>query len=320
MTISTASTVRQTPPQMIMEVIKRSSWGAPLLFRAYNHVLRRFGDEYEARSYFGARFRCNLDDMISRTIFYFGFWEPNNSSLISSILRPGDVFVDIGANIGYYTLLASTLVGSGGRVVSIEASPAIFEQLRTNVVLNKASNVRMVNIAVSDSTGQLPLYGGGRWNRGATSTAPRQPGQALEATVPAAPLDRLLSDDEMQRVALVKIDIEGGETPVLERFLETIDGYPHNLMILAELAPQVSRARLETVFNRLRAAEFRTFALENEYDIDWYLRWRRPAPLSEIEMLPPRQTDVIFVRGAPGQLSNGWHASSSRLSDSKRSS
>lgn len=305
---STISPLRRAPPRFIMEMIKRSPLFAPFLFRAYNFVLKRLSDTYEAPAYFGATFRCNIDDMISRTILYFGFWEPNNSALISSILESDDVFVDIGANIGYYTLLGSTLVGAKGTVVSIEASPAIFEQLRENAVINGASNVRLVNHAVSDTAGELPLYGGTRWNRGASSTTVHEFDQEPEARVPAAPLDTLLSKHEMERIALIKIDIEGGELPVLRRLLDTLDKYPSEFMILAELAPQVSKDQLRIVFDRFRAAGFRAFAVENEYDADWYLNWRRPAPLREIQALPTVQTDVLFVRGTSRCPFDGWRA------------
>jgi FkbM family methyltransferase len=291
-----------------MEAIKRSPLASPFLFRAYNHVLRRINTEYDARTYFGATFRCNLDDMIPRMIFYFGFWEPNNSALVSSILQPGDVFVDVGANIGYYTLLASGLVGAGGKVVSIEPSPDIFAQLSQNAVLNGASNTRLLNLAASDARGELLLYGGSKWNRGATSTVIHGPDQMPEARVAAAPLDEILLPDEMRRVALIKIDIEGAELPVLQRILDTLDSYSPEMKILVEMAPQVSGDRLRTTFDAFLAAGFEAFAIENEYDINWYLRWRRPCALQRIDKLPARQMDVLLVRRPAEQLLAAWSA------------
>jgi FkbM family methyltransferase len=304
---------RKAPPRIIMEMIKRCSSAAPFLFRVYNHVLKRFAVEYVARTYYGARLHCNLDDLIARTILHFGFWEPNNSAVISHILEPGDVFVDIGANIGYYTLLGSGSVGTEGKVVAIEASRNIFEQLQENVALNGGSNIRLISRAVADQVGELPLYGGTRWNRGSTSTVAQQPDQQLEETVISVPLDSLLSDDEIARLTLIKIDIEGGEPAVLQRLLDTLEMYPKDMMILAELAPQLSHSRLRLLFNRLRAAGFRTFALDNEYDVSWYLKWRRPAALQEIDTLPPRQTDVLFVRGSRSERFDGWQPASLRM-------
>lgn len=318
MTASTTTQTRAAPPRMIMEMIKRCASGAPFLFKAYNFALRRFASEYVARTYFGAQFRCNLDDMIARAILYFGFWEPNNSAVIGAVLKPGDIFVDIGANIGYYTLLGSELVGGSGRVVAIEASRTIFGQLQGNIALNGSHNVRLINCAVSDKVGELPLYGGTRWNRGSTSTAIHQPDQEPEETVVTAPLDSLLSEDEIVRLALIKIDIEGGEPPVLERLLDTIDLYPKDMMILAELAPQLAQARVRGLFDRLRSVGFKTFALDNEYDVGWYLKWRRPAGLRAIDTLPSHQTDVLFVRGARNDLSDGWHPATLRMPSSSR--
>jgi hypothetical protein len=70
--------------------------------------------------------------------YYFGVWEPNLTHWIVGRLRRGDTFVDVGANIGYYSLLASKLVGPGGSVVALEASPTIFHQLQDNLRLNNS--------------------------------------------------------------------------------------------------------------------------------------------------------------------------------------
>lgn len=299
------------PPRLIMEIIKRSPLLSPFLFRAYNHILRRINIEYDAKTYFGATLRCNLDDMIPRMIFYFGFWEPNNSALISSILQPGDVFVDVGANIGYYTLLASSLVGPSGKVISIEASPEIFAQLSKNVAANSNSNTRLLNLAASDVRGELLLYGGTKWNRGATSTVIYNSDQKLEARVPAAPLDEILLEEELKRVALVKIDIEGGELPVLQRILDKLEYYSPDMKILVEMAPQVSGDRLRATFEAFLAAGFEAFAVENEYDVNWYLHWRRPCALQRIDLLPSRQMDVLLVRRPAQHLLAQWSANRS---------
>jgi len=298
-----------------MEAIKRSSRLSPLLFRAYNHVLRRFNSEYEARAYFGATFRCNLDDMIPRTIFYFGFWEPNNSALISSILKPGDVFVDVGANIGYYSLLAAERVGPSGSVLAIEPSPATFEQLSANASANGTSNIRLLNVAASDVRGELLLYGGTKWNRGATSTIVHGPEQTPEARVPAAPLDELMLPYEMERAALIKIDIEGGELQVLRRILATLNRYAPDMKILVEMSPQVSGDQLRATFEGFLAAGFEAFAIENEYDTDWYLRWRRPCALQRVQACPDRQTDVLLVRAPSRSFLAEWQVERPAASD-----
>jgi hypothetical protein len=89
-------------------------------FRAYDKALRLFRQQYIGKTYFGAFMHCDLSDLTQSYIFHFGVWEPEISHLVSRILRPDDVFVDIAANVGYDSLLGSSLVGPQGRVISIE--------------------------------------------------------------------------------------------------------------------------------------------------------------------------------------------------------
>ncbi|HEY3128368.1 MAG TPA: FkbM family methyltransferase, partial [Acidobacteriota bacterium] len=104
----------------------------------------------KAKTIFGSAVCADAADIVGRYIYYFGIWEPNLTNWISERLLAGDTFVDVGANIGYYSLLASKLVGESGRVVAVEALPQIFGILRDNLQANCAGNVRPVNIAAWD--------------------------------------------------------------------------------------------------------------------------------------------------------------------------
>ncbi|MEO6340951.1 MAG: FkbM family methyltransferase, partial [Caulobacteraceae bacterium] len=161
------------------------------------------------RTYFGAIMRCRLHDHIMAHVFFFNVWEPDISRTIEAVLRPGDTFVDLGANVGYDTLLASRKVGAGGRVVAIEASSDIFAQLQVNLGLNHVANVRTEHVAVSNAEGELVLYGGDAGNQGRTSSLARE-GLAPIETVPMRPLDAILTPEERASVRLIKMDIEGG--------------------------------------------------------------------------------------------------------------
>src|SRR5208282_4953475 len=97
---------------------------AEFALRAYDKILRTLGTEYMTTTYFGAHMYCNTSDLIQFFIFHFGVWEPDVSRVIERNLDLGDVFVDAGANVGYYTLLGSRRVGPSGKVISIEASPS----------------------------------------------------------------------------------------------------------------------------------------------------------------------------------------------------
>ena len=272
---------------------------ARLGFRAYNKALRTLGPEHLATTYFGARLHCNPQDLIQRMILYFGVWEPDVSRVIEQNLSAGDVFVDIGANIGYDTLLASSRVGATGKVVSIEASPRTFALLQRNLAANpSSSNVRAVNAAVSDKPGTLDLYEINEGNIGAATTLASR-GGTLMASVEALPLAEILKPDELARLRLIKMDVEGAEPPILRHLLEQLSRYPATMDIVVEASPEDDFEAWRDVFDRMSAAGFAAWAIENDYELDWYLRWRRPATLQGVETMPTRQQDLLFTRRRP---------------------
>lgn len=83
--------------------------------------------------YFGARISLDLGGCLQRYIYFLGFWEPNISCAATDILKPGNVFVDIGAHVGYDTLLAASLVGGSGSLYSFEANPDTYAFLAANI-------------------------------------------------------------------------------------------------------------------------------------------------------------------------------------------
>jgi FkbM family methyltransferase len=269
---------------------------ARFAFRGYDKVLRLLGPEHVATTFFGARMHCNPTDLIQRMILHFGVWEPDVSRVIEQNLKSGDVFVDIGANIGYDTLLASDRVGRAGQVVAIEASPRTFALLQRNLALNAASvNVRAVNVAVAEVPGRLDLYEIHEGNIGAATTLASR-GGTRTASVEAMPLDQILTADEMQRLRLIKMDIEGAEPPILRHILDHLALYPPTMDIVVEASPQDDTAAWHDVFDRLRAAGFSAWAIDNEYELDWYLRWRHPRALHRLDAMPAVQQDLLFTR------------------------
>src|SRR5687767_6500480 len=81
----------------------------------------------------GIALHCDLRDFIQRRIYFFKVFEHHLTALFESTIRPGDVVLDIGANIGYFTTLAAKLTGPSGRVIAIEADPHTFAALQRNV-------------------------------------------------------------------------------------------------------------------------------------------------------------------------------------------
>lgn len=269
------------------------------MFDLYRRAWRKIGGDQVALTRFHARLICDLRDKIPATIFHFGVWEPEISHVIAALLDDGDVFVDIGANIGYYSLLASRLVGSSGAVVAIEASPRTYARLQANLRVNRADNVRPVNVAASDEAGQVTIYSGPRQNSGAASTLKEWRNGEAEAVVTALPLDQILTVRERGKVRLVKIDVEGAEAPILAQLLSSIDAYPDDMGIIVELSPDAGADAWEAAFSGFLAKGFKAFGITNEYDDSWYLNWRRPAGIHPLASCPAGKLDVLFTRRAP---------------------
>src|SRR6266566_1848196 len=95
----------------------------------------------------GYSFRCDLRDTISREVCFTGRYEPQETALGRSTWRPGMSFVDVGANWGYFTLLAASLVGTNGRVLSLEPDPRLFSILRDNIVRSGLNQVTALQLA-----------------------------------------------------------------------------------------------------------------------------------------------------------------------------
>ncbi|GCD43748.1 FkbM family methyltransferase [Streptomyces paromomycinus] len=243
-----------------------------------------------ARTRFGATFVTDTQDLIQRYIYLFGVWEPHLTRWLERRLRPGDVFVDVGANIGYYSLLASRLVGEKGAVVALEASPDFHRVLRKQVALNGCGNVRAVNAAISDREEMLTFILASSHNMGANSIVPYAGEAESTFEVAAQPLSDVLSADELARARVIKIDVEGAEGSVVRGLDPLLD----QLRPDAELAIEVTPQRMlelgesaEELLDALRANGFHMYRLPNDYTASRYpaalrreaavpVRWREP--------------------------------------------
>jgi FkbM family methyltransferase len=222
----------------------------------------------------GTRLKCQLPDVVQLYVFLFGVWEPDISAFIRQRLSPGDAFVDVGAHVGYHSLLASAQLGQHGRVVAIEASPAIFEQLQANLSINSALNVRAVNVAAAADAGVVKVHRGPAWNLGWTTTLPSSD-LPLECEVPALPLDEILTVEERRNVRLIKVDVEGTERALFPGLMNILrEGRP-DTEVLLELSPRwwnEPRTSVEYSLQPFLDAGFHLYRINNDYG-PWRYLW-----------------------------------------------
>jgi FkbM family methyltransferase len=215
----------------------------------------------------------NRVDTVNAFIYFFDVWEPHITALLDTQLREGDVFVDVGANIGYYSLCAARLVGDSGHVYALEASPSIYERLCRHISLNDLHNVSPVHCAVWDSEGELDIFLGPGKNEGNTSLHP-SPNRKHESKVRAAPLSALLDKGDIGRVKMVKIDVEGAETQVIRGIVDCLDQMADDVTFLMEVTKALMLEQGGSVEAALAPFEqrgYRYYAIPNEYNFGFYL-------------------------------------------------
>ena len=151
----------------------------------------------------------------SSVVWATGRVELSVQRALAGALSRGDVFFDVGANVGFYTLLAARAVGPTGRVVAFEPHPENVAALERNVLLNGFENVVVVPKAASGGAGRALLEAGNR------ATAKLGAPRGLEVETIA--LDDFVTAHPDLRPAVVKIDVEGHELDVLEGFRRTLE-------------------------------------------------------------------------------------------------
>ena len=278
----------------------------PIRRAIWNHIcqrrLARRQHHFTVRTEYG-RFTGDSSDHLPQFVYFFGRWEPEISQLITQRLRPGDTFVDVGANVGWYTLLAANKVGRTGRVVAIEASPVTFGRLEENIKNNAGGNVRILNAAAWGSESFLSLFQGPVDHSGISTVVPefaQRRGCKLAGRVRARPLFALLSPDEVAALRILKIDAEGAEREVLQGLEPLLDDVPENFEIFLELSP--TEYNVDDLLRPFRKRGYRAWIIPNNYKVEHYLNFS-PNPqgpeLEELVGLPEQQVDVLLTRTRP---------------------
>jgi len=191
-------------------VYKGKGWIAQCkAFRKYAESLKI---PCEAKLHDGQIILVNPLDYIGAMLFLFGDLDPGISSLIKRLLKPGDTFVDVGANIGVETIPASRLCGNEGRVFAFEPNPNVFKLLLDSLELNDLCNVTCFNVAASEEAKTL------FFSVPANNTGSAQIVSEIRDNTFCVKALRLDALEELQNrpIKLLKIDVEGHEKNVLK--------------------------------------------------------------------------------------------------------
>ena len=196
----------------------------PLRFRGKARLLGPFAPRTGRRSarVFGSRVTLDLSDYIGRSI-YMGSYERRETAVVSRWLRPGMTFLDVGANVGYFSLLAASRVGPSGRVIAVEPSPVAYAAL-VQTIGDNALSIEAYPIGFGDTPGTCTLYFPPESFHNHSPTMVDHDGAGTAVHVQVVRLDDFLDERRVDAVDLMKIDVEGFEPRVFtgaERALAT---------------------------------------------------------------------------------------------------
>ncbi len=158
------------------------------------------------------KLNLNLDIWLQRECYYFNTFELFVSNFIKSVLKDGDKVIDIGANIGYYTLICSRLVGSKGHVFAFEPSSKFYGQLEQNIALNGLKNISTYKLAVGCDNSPQTLMTGSQ-SASIVLGDPKKE-QVTSEVVDSTTLDQFIAQQNYS-IKLLKVDVDGWDYNVL---------------------------------------------------------------------------------------------------------
>lgn len=253
--------------------------------------------------YHGVQLNCWLGNDLSRCLFVGSCIEPNELSFIASFLSSGMTFIDGGANEGLFTLLAAPLVGPTGTVVAIEPSPRELRRLRYNVKTNRFRNVKIVPSALGEQVGDKVLRVAAPEHSGQNTLGKFSyptVHQSSKHRVKIEPLDDLVSRLQLNRVDLLKLDVEGSELKALQGAARTIEIHrPVILLEAFDAALKHQGSSLTDVLKLLKAKRYEILVFSSETGLPVPRRRRRQKLSANVVAVP--MESPMTTAGSPSR-------------------
>lgn len=232
--------------------------GAGLLAKPLKSMSARSkrGEPFVEADVHGMRMRLDMREFLDRELFFIPhLYDRHTVEFVSKTLHPGDVFLDAGANIGLFTLVAARAVGSTGRVVAVDADPDMHAILAHNVALNEFANVTTVNKGLSEASGSLAFHKGPEGFRGC-GTFLQHTEDAGQVT-PVVTLAALMESTGVKRFRGMKFDIEGFENRVLVKFFDEVPEEAWPEFVVVEALPHFFEKAGGNVVELLKSKGFK---------------------------------------------------------------
>jgi len=253
------------------------------------------------RAYVDPVLKClatvDLAEWGGRSCYYWGrFPDVAHQLLLCRVLKPGDTYIDVGANVGFHSMLASRLVGPSGVVLSFEPNPATFSILSGHMAINRIKNCRPFSFALGDVDGDATLNQIEIHSGTATLRAVNEPLNSVKVNVRRG--DEIFKDIPFAGQTIIKVDVEGFELQVLRGLEKTL---ARVAIVAVEITPDWLAQQKAT------PGEMVTYMQNLGFQaIVPRLTWRLGLFSPRLEFDPltriTKQTDVCFVRDTTNYL------------------
>jgi FkbM family methyltransferase len=208
----------------------------------------------------GLRWDLDIRCPIQRSLYYLGCWEAWETEFLEHAIQPGWCVVDVGANVGYYALLAGQKVQPSGMVYAFEPAQAVYQRLTRNIDLNSMTWVQPIKKALGDHDGHAFIRTAAPEWQGSQSLRFQDSDET--ETVEVSTLDRFAADHALSRLDLIKVDIEGYEPRFFEGACGSIRQYRPLLMFeLNPVALQRFQCTSDDVLGRVDALGYEVYTL-----------------------------------------------------------
>lgn len=238
------------------------------------------------------------DPMVTKRLVEERTWEPNETHWFLKRVKPGHVVVDVGANVGYYTLIAGKLVGETGRVYAFEPDPSAFAILERNVALNGLTNVVLEQKAASNEPGTLRLYLSEENKGDHRIFETEEARESIE--IEAVALDDYFEGRE-PRIDFIKIDTQGAEAVIIDGLDRVIRANPA-ITLVVEFWPRALHEfgrESDALLEKFEGYGFHFFSL-GVWGKPSPLRLVKPAELSQkLTIENDRFTNLLLTRQLP---------------------
>ncbi len=244
-------------------------------FGFYKHVFLKypfFKNQTKEITYdANLKMKLYLEDFIQQQIYFLGYYDKPSIQFLKNNLKEGDVYIDVGANVGAFALVACSHVGVQGKVIAFEPVSHVYEQLKYHLQLNHLSQMTIEKLALFNENTQLNLILSSNENLGMSSVFKHDAINGKTEMVNAVRGDDYFSQKNFSKIDFIKMDIEGAELFALQGLEETLKKYkPILLLELSEPVLANAGVKKEEIITFLNKMKYEMKGIDNAGNIvEW---------------------------------------------------